>query len=296
MAKFQLNRRRVMTILSIIYLLTLTILAVYTLHLSNYYSLPIPNVHSALTVALPPLAGIALETLISLQTYYITKSPSHQISATKSLQTTTALFLIYETVLATLAGTHISPLGGLWCPLHDKWTGLFRSKDSTSIARIQDAFSCCGFNGVRDMAFPFPDGTHDSDACVGRYERDTACLEPWRSMERKVAIILLVVPVMVFMWQVALFLTLGGETEGWLPSVVRLPRDGEREVRVRPAITYNDMDEDVIARDGDSLKEEVGRLNRDSRVASHVAGSSGRARPSSLIPEQGAEGDVWARD
>ncbi len=52
------------------------------------------------------------------------------------------------------------------------------------------------------MAWPFPDGNHGVDACVVRYERDARCLEPWREEERKVAIMLLVVPIAVFVWKV----------------------------------------------------------------------------------------------
>ena len=54
------------------------------------------------------------------------------------------------------------------------------------------------------MAFPFPDANHGSDACVVRYERDTACIDPWRDEERKVAIMLLIVPLAVFLWKVRL--------------------------------------------------------------------------------------------
>ena len=144
------------------------------------------------------------------------------------------------------------------------------------------------------MASLFPDQTYGSDGCMVRDARDTACLEPWRSMERKVAIILLVVPVAVFAWKVALFLAMGGEEvgAGWLPSVVRLPRD--EEVRVGPAITYRDVEEE--GGEEDSLRAEVGRLIQDSNLATHVMGSSGRARPSPLISQQEGEGNMWARD
>ena len=140
------------------------------------------------------------------------------------------------------------------------------------------------------MAYPFPDKTHGSDACVVRYERDETCIGPWRGMERKVAIILLVVPVAVFLWKVALFVMMAGGQAGWLPSAIRLPNDrGEEEVRVRPAITFRDVEEEGEA---DSLREEVSRLNQDSNLATHVAGS--RVRPSPLIQE--AENNMWARD
>jgi hypothetical protein len=179
--------------LSIKYLLTLTILAAYALRQIALLSLPIPAVHSALTLALPPLAGISLETIISSLPRM---RPNH---SSKLLQAVNSVFLIYESVLAALAGTHIAPMGGLWCPLHDKWTELFRAKDGEHIGRIQDALECCGFATVRDMAFPFVGG---ADACVRRYERDTACVEPWRDAERRVAVILLVIPVAVFLWKV----------------------------------------------------------------------------------------------
>lgn len=55
------------------------------------------------------------------------------------------------------------------------------------------------------MAWPFRDASHGDDACMIRYEeRDRACLDPWRDEERKVAIMLLIVPVMVFLWKVCL--------------------------------------------------------------------------------------------
>lgn len=171
---------------------------------------------------------------------------------------------------------------------------MFKTKDGVNVARIQDALQCCGFKGVQDMAFPFPDHSHGSDACVVRYERDEACIEPWRTMERKVAIILLVVPVAVFLWKVALFVALEGGDAGWLPSAIRLPRDGEGsgEARIRPAITFRDVEEEGEA---DSLREEVTRLNQDSNLATHVVGNSSRVRPSPLIQQESGE-NMWARD
>lgn len=103
-----------------------------------------------------------------------------------------------------MAGTHISPPGSLTCALRETWQDLFHKKEGEAIRRIQDAFSCCGFNSVQDMAFPLPDQAHGADACVVRYERDQACFEPWREEERKVAIMLLVVPLAVFLWKVGI--------------------------------------------------------------------------------------------
>jgi hypothetical protein len=113
-----------------------------------------------------------------------------------------AFFVVYESVLATLAGTHISPPGSLTCALREKWQGLFQRREDACIERIQDAFNCCGFMSTLDMPFPRQDATHGNDACMVRYERDQACFEPWREEERKVAVMLLVVPMAVFLWKV----------------------------------------------------------------------------------------------
>lgn len=112
-----------------------------------------------------------------------------------------AFFLVFETVLATLAGTHVSPPGSLTCALREMWEKLYDTKDYEAIRTIQDTFSCCGFNSPTDMAFPFPDASHGVDACMMKYDRDDACFEAWRMEERKVAIMLLVVPVAVFVWK-----------------------------------------------------------------------------------------------
>lgn len=193
------------------YLLALTIIAAYALHSSTTFSLPIPNAIPALTIALPPLAGIALETCISLNEKLAARG---QLQASRVFQLTIAFFLVYETVLATLAGTHIAPPGSLNCALKERWLELFRAKDEGSVRRIQDAFQCCGLGSVRDMAWPFPSAERGADACVRMYGRQEACLGAWRGEERKVGIMLLVVPVAVFLWMVRLRLPFAS-CRGW---------------------------------------------------------------------------------
>ena len=174
-------------------------LAGYALHSCNKYHLPIPNAMSALTIALPPLAGVAIETCIALRDKLEARG---QLQSSRILPVIMGIFLVYEAVLATLAGTHISPPGSLDCALRETWQHMFRTKDEASVRLIQSAFACCGFGSLRDMAWPFPDAQHGSDACVVRYERDVPCIGPWRGEERKVAILLLVVPLAVFVWMV----------------------------------------------------------------------------------------------
>lgn len=156
---------------------------------------------SALTIALPPLAGIALETCISLNQKLAARG---QLQASRIFQITIAVFLVYEAVLATLAGTHISPPLSLDCGLRERWQALFRAKDEERVRMIQDSFQCCGLESTRDMAWPFPQAGRGADACERMFEGRDRCLEPWKAEERKVAVFLLVVPVAVFVWMVGL--------------------------------------------------------------------------------------------
>ena len=192
------------------YLAALTVLAAYALHSAHAYSLPIPDIICALTVALPPLAGVALsatqtfnEGLVSRRRGSNQQQPSQLNGASTAVF---FLFSIYEAVLATLAGTHVAPYMSLNCALKERWEALFKAKNVEMIRNIQDAFNCCGLNSPRDMAFPFPDAKHGSDACMVRFERHKSCMEPWRSEERKAAVMLLVVPIAVFAWKVGSYL------------------------------------------------------------------------------------------
>ncbi|KAF2768672.1 hypothetical protein EJ03DRAFT_273808 [Teratosphaeria nubilosa] len=197
-----ITRRQIIAAISVLYLLALTIIGAFALHTAHAYSQPIPDILCALTVALPPLAGVALETILSCHTHLATKG---QLQTSRIFQVVVLFFITYETVLATLAGTHISPSGSLNCALRERWQNMFRVKDGEGIRAIQDAFQCCGLESVRDMAFPFPSASEgrDADACVVAYHRDRACLDAWRGQERQVAIMLLVVPVAVFAWKVS---------------------------------------------------------------------------------------------
>jgi hypothetical protein len=198
------------------YLLLLTTLAAYALHRNDYLSLPIPNILGALCIALPPLAGVALETTISLLA-----TANNNSSKSLSLTTTTnnrsrisparatqiqhsvlALLLIYETAIATLAGTY---LHAPECGLREKWQGMFHAKDSQGIRAIQEALKCCGFGSTKDMAWPFPGQGRGAGECVARAEGAVGrCLDGLRGEERRVGWMLLAVPVGVFVWKVSL--------------------------------------------------------------------------------------------
>jgi len=289
--------RTIVAALSVLYLLALTILAAYALHRNNALSLPIPNILAALTIALPSLAGVAIETATSLVTSannsatstsnsLTTNSKKPRISparATQILHLTLAVLLVYETVVATLAGEHVRASD---CGLHEVWQGMFHRKDGEGIRAIQDALRCCGFASTRDMAWPFPGSGRDAGACAARYDGAgtvSRCLDGLRGEERKVGWMLMAVPLGVFLWKCLLLAVPTSGSYSWLPSGIQLPGDGERNERRR--IEFRDAEE---AGEEDSIVDEVRRLNNDSQLASTVEGM--RTRPSVLLPRD----NTWA--
>ncbi|KAI7299862.1 hypothetical protein KC340_g13600 [Hortaea werneckii] len=255
------TRRQVTLTLSAVYLAALTVLAAFALHHSHVYSLPIPDIVCALALALPPLAGVALETVLSLDSHLARKG---QVHASRIFQATVAAFLIYETVVATLAGVYVSPFGGMQCALKDRWAALH-------------------------MAWPFPDKAHpEADRCMVRFDRSRACIEPWRAEEQRVAIMLMIVPIAVFLWKASspiLVILAPSSTSTWLPSAIRLPQeDSSAAGRPRQAIGYRDADGDE-----DSVRAEVNRLNKDSNTASQVEGERRRLSGHSHFREH----DYW---
>lgn len=86
---------------------------------------------------------------------------------------------ILTTVLATLFLSHVVPSPIRKCILSTTWQRLFSAHDAESIRRVQDALNCCGFNTVRDRAWPFPNNER-STQCYEMYGRTTPCSEPWR--------------------------------------------------------------------------------------------------------------------
>ncbi|KAF2479051.1 hypothetical protein BDY17DRAFT_257635, partial [Neohortaea acidophila] len=260
-------------------------LAAYALYSANRYSLPIPNAVCALAMALPPLAGVALEAVLSLNDSLARKG---QVQASRVFQVVVAAFLIFESVLATLAGTHYSPPGSLNCALGERWMRLFDGREVEDIRRIQDAFSCCGLKNPQDMSWPFPDANHGANACQMRFQRDNRCLEPWREEERKVAIMLMVVPIGVFIWKIAILLAPSSQSS-WLPSQITLPEGSEHgdtpsagssRAAFRPhgvqGLEGNEARED-------SLYRTVTDLNNDSQLASRV--ESQRTKSAGLLDE-----------
>ncbi|KAF2433967.1 hypothetical protein EJ08DRAFT_646856 [Tothia fuscella] len=195
------TRLQVFTAFSALFLTALTAIAAYTMHTTRNHNLPIPSTLSAFTLALPLITGLAMQSLtLSIQKLRSQKSNRPH---TPPYTTPTLLILfIYDAVLATLAGTYITPISNLHCGLEDKWQGLWHAKNGKAIRRIQDAFECCGLHSTSDRAYPFPGKDVGVDGCRRMFGYEGSCFGKWRGEERKVAGMMLVVVGCVGLWKV----------------------------------------------------------------------------------------------
>ena len=178
------------------------------MHATQVYRLPIPTSLTAFALALPLVSGLAIEAATTLARKGAPRHDALTLRGTQSgsslpLMLTLSVLLVYETVVVTLAGTHIGLLASLGCGLEENWRKLFSGKDETAIRSIQDRFGCCGLRSPTDMAWPFPNkGDRRNKACTEMYGRTSSCFETLRSEEQKVAGMLIAVGLGVFLWKV----------------------------------------------------------------------------------------------
>ncbi|KAL2036372.1 hypothetical protein N7G274_010905 [Stereocaulon virgatum] len=94
------------------------------------------------------------------------------------------------------------PPSSLKCNLEGRWAWLFSHKNAEMIRRIQDRHQCCGFNSVRDRAWPFPDARHAATACHEAFGRERNCFEGWRQDQQVTGGLILLVAVVGFLFKV----------------------------------------------------------------------------------------------
>ncbi|KFY57696.1 hypothetical protein V497_05338 [Pseudogymnoascus sp. VKM F-4516 (FW-969)] len=176
--------------------------------LSNPPPLPPHPSHSPLLITLLP-------TLTTLTTTYLTRllRPPNLPAFTTLLTLLTTL----ETALATWAITYLPSS----CGLEERWSALYRSKDANAIKRIQDQWSCCGFNSIKDRAWPFLHGENGVRQCHLLLERNTACAAPWGEEEKKMAGVLVGVTVAVFVIKIVVLGTQMRSTAWTRPAWMR---------------------------------------------------------------------------
>lgn len=166
--------------------------------------MPISDTLIGFATALPVISGIVLEC-----GYDLTRRKERnahmergEIPRPPFVIVANFIIFIYSTTVITLLGTHAAPPSELNCGLRNQWQSLFRSKDSSSIRAIQDQYNCCGFANPRDMAWPFPDRSHDSNSCQASFGRTDGCLGPWKAEEQHIAGLLMGVVGLVVFWAV----------------------------------------------------------------------------------------------
>ncbi|CZT04600.1 hypothetical protein WAI453_007790 [Rhynchosporium graminicola] len=185
-------------------LLLLTAIAGYAYTQIRSLSLPIPQALALFTVILPLITGISAQGTYGL----IRRSANNtQYQLTIPLIAVIGVQMIYETVIATLALTHMVPPDSLICGLESKWQQFWSAHDikaGDSIRTIQDALNCCGFNSLKDRSWPFTEPA----TCAKQFRRTQSCAEPWRRAEQINAGLLLLVALTVFIIKVLSLLSL----------------------------------------------------------------------------------------
>lgn len=157
-------------------------------------SLPISGITAIAAVLIPILNGASLAGS-QFHDSRVRRSNPRKTAGFISWTTINAFLAltIYETVIATLALTHMVPADDLTCGLHRQWDRLYSKKDATAIRRIQDAHQCCGLVTPKDHAWPFQDKNNKADACIKSFDRHKGCLLDWRQDEQIYAGLLLLV-------------------------------------------------------------------------------------------------------
>ncbi|KAH7317664.1 hypothetical protein BKA65DRAFT_514929 [Rhexocercosporidium sp. MPI-PUGE-AT-0058] len=185
-------------------LLVLTAIAGYAYSQIRFLSLPIPQALALLTVVLPLITGISAHGTYGLVRRSANNEP-YQL--TIPLIAVIGFQLIYETIIATLALTHMIPPDALLCGLERKWQQFWSAHDAhagKTIRAIQDALNCCGFNSIKDRSWPFTNPA----TCATTFGRTQSCARPWRRAEQINAGLLLLVAVTVFIIKVLSLISL----------------------------------------------------------------------------------------
>ncbi|KAI6781804.1 uncharacterized protein J7T54_004970 [Emericellopsis cladophorae] len=147
---------------------------------SSSLSLPITPVVTILTAILP------LVSFFNAYTYpSVLANTRHRDSRLARLAPTIPQIVqaLVTTILATVLFEASVPSQAMSCILENGWMARFRAHDANTIRRVQDMLECCGFNSVKDRAYPFPRGTPST--CAETYGRTVACRGP---LERSVRV------------------------------------------------------------------------------------------------------------
>jgi hypothetical protein len=208
---------------------------------SGSLSLPISPVVSALAVILPIISFVNAFIYPTLLRY----AQSSNFLAKISPYIFQGLQTILTTILATLLADTAIPTETMDCLLETKWKEMFINHDSASIKRIQDMLNCCGFNSVKDRAYPFPD--LKPSTCSATYGRTTACKEPWREALQNISKIDFAVVLAVGVIQIIGLLLMKEGTNWWTAWRTRRA-ETTQEAEARGLLRGADEDEEIRQR------------------------------------------------
>lgn len=175
-------------------------------------ALPISTVTATATILLPIFTGVTIQGARTLIRRSYGGLEDAKISFSWLAISLMMLLLIYETVIATLALTYMTPPNDLSCHLERRWSWLFSNKNADVIRRIQDRHQCCGLHSVQDRAWPFPDRSHTAAACYEAFGRELSCFGGWRQDEQITGGLMLLVAVVAFLVKVYLHRCLNCKT------------------------------------------------------------------------------------
>ncbi|EMR72675.1 putative tetraspanin tsp3 protein [Eutypa lata UCREL1] len=160
--------------LEIIYLLItagLTAIAIYVQVNSSAISLPISLGTTIITILLPLIAAANFFYYPILHRMSQQRSSLIQQFVLPGLQILQGVLTV---ILVTLSFEGLLPGPNIRCSLEENWKRLWIAHDGRAIERIQDAFSCCGLNTIKDRAWP-------QGQCPQLYGRHDPCAGPWRA-------------------------------------------------------------------------------------------------------------------
>lgn len=180
-------------------LLGLVLPAAIALYRIRSLALPISTVTAAATIILPLFTAVTLRGARSRTRRSHGGAGEGKIGFSWSAVTLIMLLVIYETVIAVLALTHMAPPNDLSCHLERQWSWLFSNKNADVIRRIQDRHQCCGLRSVQDRAWPFPDRSHTAAACHEVFGRERSCFGGWRQDEQTTGGLMLFVAAAAFL-------------------------------------------------------------------------------------------------
>lgn len=161
----------------------LTALAIYNVSRITTLHLPLSASASVLAVVIP--VGQVAGGVWLFMTGRLHKQVSLDLASVCS---------VLDAVLITIASMQLSEQS-MTCQLDTTWRLWFQHKDGRAIRDIQNRLECCGLRSAVDKAWPFPDKSHNINACKDRFGHDNGCFAGWAGLARNISSIFVAIGV-----------------------------------------------------------------------------------------------------